>query len=328
MKNNLQSLLLTGVISSILTFGSAAALSEPAWTLPDNGIKVSVSEKQAYIKQGMADYVKGITRSTRAFYLPDGWKHEALNIDGTKAERIIRPSAGSDRVFLQLHGGGYILPLTKSYRNLGVKQAVLSDAKSVYLVDYRLSPKYTFPYALQDAFAVYQYILNSGVKPEDIVVFGDSAGGNLALALSLYLKEKSLPQPAMLILASPWASIESDLPSRTENAPKDLICGSSNPIMYHEVQNPGYPGKYPAGHPLLSPVNGDLEGLPPMLIQAGANEIFTDDCRKLFDRALADGVKATLTVYPNMSHDFALVDPELQESIESFREIKAFIENN
>ena len=311
-----------GVLSLSLLTGTTYAA--PAWQLPASGKTFSDDDKQAYVAERMTKLFSGEAKIT--FDVPDKWTYEKFLIDGVKVERLANPKQKkSARVVLQLHGGGYIWGLADSYRDIAVKQAVLCDAREVFLVDYRLAPENIYPAALDDAAQVYTELLNRGIDPKNIIVFGDSAGGNLALELSLYLKEKNLPQPAMLILLSPWATLETDLPSRTENADRDLILGKINPEMNSGVANPVYGGKIPLNDPRLSPIYADLKNLPPMLIQIGGYELFVDEGIELLKRATADGLDVTLTVYAGMSHDFALLLPELDDSIKSFAEIKNFV---
>ena len=225
---------------------------------------------------------------------------------------------------MQLHGGGYIGGLSDWYRDLAIKQAVLTEAREIFMADYRIAPEYLYPAALEDAAQIYQEILNRGVDAKNIIVFGDSAGGNLALELALYLKENNLPQPAMLILNSPWTTFETDLPSRTENAERDKVLGEINPYMNRSVANPQYGGEISWKDPRLSPIYADLKGLPPTLIQIGGYELFVDDGIELLKKATADELNVTLSVYQGMPHDFLLF-PELDESVKAFAEIKNFV---
>ena len=314
-----------GLLSLSLLFGSTATtLAAPAWKLPVSGKTFSDDAKQAYVADRMSKFFGGEIKTT--FNVPDKWTYEKLTINGVKVERIANPNRKkSARVFLQLHGGGYIGGLTDLYRELAVKQAVLTDAREVFMVDYRLAPENIYPAALDDAFSVYCELLNRGVDPKNLIVFGDSAGGNLALELSLRLKEKNLPQPALLILASPWTTFETTLPSRTDNADRDLILGVTNPRMYGEVRNPTYGGKISSNDPRLSPIYADLSGLPPTLIQVGGHELFLDEGIELLKKSAENELNVTLTVYSGMSHDFALLMPELDDSIKSFAEIKNFV---
>ena len=299
-----------------------------AWSLPKSGLRLREAALQTYVEKRMAAYVEqSPAAAKRAFVPPAGWSHAANLMAGTvPLERLVNPRGTSDRTVLQIHGGGFIIPLHNVYRARAVLQTTLVNAREAYMVHYRLAPEHPYPAGLDDVFSAYQYLLSKGKNPQDIIVFGDSAGGNLALALSLKLKEAGLPQPALLVLISPWTTMENDAPFRSKNAPKDLILGEGNANLFHEINYPTYvPGGMDAKDPRVSPVYGDLTGLPPMLIQAGGYELLVDDALQLAAKAASDGVQATLSIYPGMPHAFAMHLPELQESIDSYAEIRDWV---
>ena len=217
-----------GVLSLSLLTGTAFAA--PAWNLPAQGKIIADADKQAYIADYMDKFFRGEMKLK--FSAPDKWTYEKLTLNGVKVERLINPKQKkSSRVVLQLHGGGYVGRLSDWYRDFGVKQTVMTEAREIYMVNYRVAPEYIYPAALDDAANAYEELLNRGIDPKNIIVFGDSAGGNLALALALRLKEKNLPQPGVLILLSPRTTFENNLPSRSENADRDLILGKKNVKM-------------------------------------------------------------------------------------------------
>ncbi len=308
-----------------LTLLTGTSFAAPAWKLPAHGkIFASDDAKQAYVADKMTKIFRGEIKYN--FAVPDKWTYEKFSVNGFKVERLANPKQKkSSRVVLQLHGGGYIGGLSDWYRDLAVKQAVLCDAHEVYMLDYRLAPENVYPAALDDAAQFYAELLNRGVDPKNLIVFGDSAGGNLALELSIRLRDENLPQPATLILLSPWTTLDTNFPSRIENADRDLILGKINPEMNSGVANPVYGGQIPLNDPRLSPIYADLKNLPPMLIQIGGHELFVDEGIELLKKATVDGLNVTLTVYAGMSHDFALLLPELDDSIKSFAEIKNFV---
>ena len=327
----MRKIFLQALIAVFVLINFSATSAMPAWTLPNDGVKLDGKAKQRYIKSQM-DVIfhrkEGETHSFATFETPDGWNYEKFEVDGAKVELLENPAATTNRVVLQLHGGGYVLSLDNGYRNLGMVQGVLADAAQIYFVDYRTAPQYLYPAALEDAAKVYNEILRRGVNPKNIIVTGDSAGGNLALELSLYLKENNIAQPNCLVLISPWASANPNLPSRKYNATRDLILGKGTPLNQSVQKEIQYAKGMKLNDPRLSPIYADLKGLPPMLIQVGGYELFLDECIELAKKAAADNVKVTLTVYPEMSHDFALLLPELQESVDSFVEIRDFIKQN
>lgn len=313
-------------IAAALALHFTSVSAAPAWTMPDSGVQLRGADKQEYVAETVAAAYTP-QNPDNYFTAPDGWRYETFNLGEFNLEYLENPAGNPNRTILQLHGGGYVIALTNGHRNLAVKYGVLADAAKIYSVDYRIAPANTYPAALEDAVTAYEEILRYGTKPEEIIVTGDSAGGNLALALSLYLKEKNLPQPKMLILVSPWATVQNNLPSRKYNAPRDLVLGDGTPL-FDAVKKPAYPKGLRAKDPRVSPIYADLKDLPPMLIQVGGYELFLDECLELAKKAAADDVKATLTIYPEMSHDFALLLPNIQESLDSFREIRDFINQN
>lgn len=294
------------------------------------GIVLTGEAKQDYIREQMdALFYPSENAKAEEFTAPAGWTYEKFIIGDVPVERLAPPNPKSRRVFLQLHGGGYMGGLTDLYRALAVRQAEYTDAAEVYCVEYRLSPPYVYPAALEDAAAVYQGLLARGIAPEDIILFGDSAGGNLAVELAIHLRDESIPQPAVLILASPWADFEHKAgTSRTWNFDKDKALGKGTPLGAVIHFTPPYAGSLPLDDPRLSPIHADLSNLPPMLIQTGGYELFLTEDELLAKKAQADGTPVTFTVYPEMPHDFALVLPELAESFASLEEMQSFVDQH
>lgn len=310
------------VVLSIAVYAAAwaAPLAVPA---PEQAVALQGQEKQTYMQQELQRLFDP-AREHHSFVVPDGWTWTKEQVGTVPVERMTARVKQSDRVLLQLHGGGYVLGLSNMNRLLGLRQGELIQAASVYYADYRLAPQYTYPAALEDAVQVYQGLLEQGIAAEHIVVAGDSAGGNLAIALAVYARDHHLPQPGALILQSPWADFESTAASRTGNAEKDLILGTGKPLS-DEVVRPAYAGTMALSDPRLSLVHADLSGLAPMLIQAGGHEVFLTECQELAAKAAADGTEVTLTVYPQMPHDFALLLPDMRESVYSLLEIRDFV---
>ncbi len=313
-----------GMLSLSLLTGSVTTFAAPAWKLPVSGkVFASDADKQAYIADYMGKFLRKEIKYN--FAAPDKWTYEKFTVNGVKVERLINPKQKkSPRVVLQLHGGGYIGALSDWYRDFAVKQAVMTDAREVWMVDYRIAPEYIYPAALEDSVKVYEELIKR-FDSKNLIVFGDSAGGNLALALSLKLKEENLPQPGVLVLLSPRTTFENDMPSRINNVDRDFVLGKLNARMYAAMNNPVYAGDIPLNDPRLSPIYADLTGLPPMLIQVGGHELFLDEGIELLKKATADELNVTLTVYSGMSHVFSILLPELDDSIKSFAEIKSFV---
>ena len=319
------------IVVSALILNFSTVFAAAAWNFPQDSVKLEGTAKQNYIAEKMNALFHPAPNAKPAainFEVPDGWNYEKFELDGLPCEVLENPNTDTERVVLQLHGGGYVLPLRNGHRNLGIIQGVLADAKQVYMIDYRIAPQNTFPAAQEDAVKAYKEILNRGIAPENIIVIGDSAGGNLTLALSIYLKENNLPQPKLNILVSPWAAMTTNFPSRKYNETRDLVLGKGYSPLFEAIKKPAYAKGYKVKDPRLSPIYADLKNFPTMLIQSGGYELLLDECIELAKKAAADDVKVVLTVYPGMPHDFALMLPELQDSLDSFKEIQDFINQN
>lgn len=234
------------------------------------------------------------------------------------------------RVVYWIHGGGFFLPLLDAYRKLAAEMVQTHAGLAVVLSDYRVMPDHKYPSALDDAMEGYRAILAEGISPSDILVMGDSAGGNLGMALMLLLKEQGEPLPAGIVLMSPWLDMAGESPSLFSNAYRDPILG----YQKKETMRPDYP-PIPPNHvpdgldrkdPLVSPVYGDVTGFPPMLIQVGEREILLDDSRRMAEKAEKQGVHTVLEEYPGMVHCFQIIFPGwIPESGQARQSIDAYI---
>jgi monoterpene epsilon-lactone hydrolase len=237
----------------------------------------------------------------------------------TPAEWVRSERAEHDRVVLHLHGGGYVMCSPRTHR--GMAAALSRSARAQVVVpEYRLAPEHPFPAALQDAVAWYRHLLDQGVDPARLAVTGDSAGGGLAVALLLEAKDEGLPLPACYVGISPWTDLAGTGDSMTTMDGRD-------PWLRAALVPPAarsYAGEHPLDHPRVSPLYGDLAGLPPMLVHAGTEEILFDDGRRLVERARAAGVDASFGVFDGLWHVFHAF-PGLPETRRALREIGAYI---
>ena len=324
----------TGILSMLvcteLTMQAAfPTVAEASYDNPFTNIKYMTfkgDEERVYIdRKTTAFFNSGVMPVQEEYVTPKGWQREVLTINNIPVERFRREQSKSDRVVLFLHGGGYIGGLNNRYRDWGVNLADLADEAELLAVDYRIAPEYKHPAALEDALAAYEGILADGYDPEKMIVMGDSAGGNLAAALLVALRDKKLPMPKLAVLISPWTSFSSELPSRVRNYRKDMVLGEKNKRMTPAVLKSGYSQGTSVTDPYLSPVCADLTGLPKLLVTVGSDELLLDDALLFAGNAQRDGVDAELTIYKGMSHDWTLLMPELPETRQFFREITDFV---
>lgn len=207
----------------------------------------------------------------------------------------------SHSIIFYCHGGGYMTGSCLYAREMTMKLARHSGLR-VFCFDYRLAPESPYPAAVDDAFDAWNYILSCGYDAKDIIVGGDSAGGNLALVLTLLLREHEMELPKNLILFSPWTDMTS---SGASYHAKELI----DPVLtntYIQKAITCYLGDTPASSPYVSPLFADFRGFPPVYIQVGTNEILLDDSRSLYRQLLMHNIYAKLDIFEGMWHVFQM----------------------
>ncbi|CAL9668635.1 Monoterpene epsilon-lactone hydrolase [Streptomyces sp. enrichment culture] len=212
----------------------------------------------------------------------------------------LEPAAVSGRGrLLYLHGGGYVIGSPETHAGMVGELARRAGLRAMS-VDYRLAPEHPFPAAVDDGLAAYRELLAMGAGPQDLVMAGDSAGGGLTIATLLAAREAGLPQPAAVVVFSPWVDLTLAGGSIRSKEGVDPIFTAADIRAYADL----YVGTGDRAHPLASPVFADLTGLPPLLVQVGANEVLLDDAVRLAARAGADDVEVTLEVGPGLPHVF------------------------
>jgi len=228
-----------------------------------------------------------------------------------------------DNVMLYLHGGGFIAGSINSHKNLAAGIAKASKV-SALIIEYRLAPEHPFPAGLNDALTAYEWLLNHGFPSDKICLGGDSAGGGLALSLLLKIKEKKLPMPCAAALISPWTDLTCKNPSHREHQKKDPMINQH--MLFHASRL--YTGGKNLDHYLVSPANGDFEGLCPLLVQAGSLEVLMDDAVHLAEKAENAGVKVTLDIWPDMFHVWHFFSKFLVQGRAAVAEIGKFIQSH
>ena len=205
------------------------------------------------------------------------------------------------RVILYCHGGGY------TSGGLGFSKVLASKlcratGMDVLAFDYRLAPEDPFPAAIEDGQAAWDYLMRLGFGARDVILAGDSAGGNLSLVLCLRLREEGRLLPGAILLMSPWTDMTMTGESMLERAEIDPALTPE----YIRAVREAYAGGLDPAQPQLSPLYGDFRGFPPTLIQVGTHEILYSDAERLAERMRAAGVECRLEVWDNMWHDFQM----------------------
>lgn len=257
--------------------------------------------------------------AAKAGKLPEGIEVQRMDAAGMVAEWLIPAGADREKVVLYVHGGGYVSGSCSDHRSVVAKLARYSGISHL-LYEYRLAPEHPFPAALEDSVAVYRWLLDSGFRPENIVMAGESAGGGLCLATLLALKERNLPMPVAGVAISPWTDLTCSGESyRTKNKV------SPAPLNSWTVFSRHYAGSHDPSDPLISPLFGDLKGLPPLFINSAVDDELFDDGEQFSLRAKEAGVDVQFRPGEGMIHCYPLLAPMFPEAEVAMLEIAGFI---
>jgi len=252
--------------------------------------------------------------------LPTDTRVEAVIASGVPGEWVSALGAAADRVILCLHGGGYTMGSSKATHGIAAFLSAASGCR-VLCIDYRLAPEHPFPAALEDTIAAYRWLLEQGISHSRIIVVGFSAGGGLALSSLVSLRDAHIALPAGAVLISPWT----DLAGTGESV---MTRAEADPWLTDEM-NRFHAALYANGndlrHPLISPLYADMQGLPPLLLHVGSDEIMLDDSRRVAERAKAAGVEVTLEVWEGLWHVFHAFAYRLAEGKQAIDKIGQFI---
>ena len=254
---------------------------------------------------------------------PDDVRQSPTTIGGVGAIEVTVPGADADDVILYFHGGVYVIGSAATSVPLVAELARRTGARVITL-DYRLAPEHPFPAAVDDAQDAYQGILEQGVDPGQIALAGESAGGGLAVATLLALRDAGTPLPSCAFSMSPYADLTL---SGDSIATRQAVDRTLTPEGLR-LRIPDYVAGADAADPLISPVFADLTGLPPLLIQVGSNEILLSDALRLAERAAMADVTVTLDVTDGVPHVFQAFAATLDEADTALVRASAFLRNN
>lgn len=254
------------------------------------------------------------------FQRPPDVRYEPIDAGGVPAEWTIAPDADPDRALVYFHGGSYAAGGIGSHRALCTQLARASRLR-VLSVEYRLAPEHPHPAAVEDACAALRFAWKSGFAPSQVGVAGDSAGGGLALAALVTLRDAGDPLPAAVALLSPWTDLT--LSGASFHGKADV-----DPMIVPAVlaiARDRYVAGQAADAPTISPLFADLAGLPPMLVQVGTDECLLDDSTRLADRASDAGTDVVLEVWDDMIHVWQAFFSMLPEGRAAIDAIAAFL---
>ena len=254
---------------------------------------------------------------------PETVQSELIQIGGVEVLQQQLSQDPSKTSIIYCHGGGYVLGSSSTHAALTGHLADRTGA-SVYSVDYRLAPENPWPAAIEDVCKVYKTLIGSLPPGNQVFLAGDSAGGGLVLAATQAAKRQGMPMPAGLILLSPWCDLSNSGWSHDVLADRDYVC--SAPLL--SVCAAYYTGGIDPADGAKSALFGDFDGLPPMLIHVGSEEILLSDSTRLAARAGAAGIPIDLKIWPLMPHVFPLFVGHLDEATKAIAQISQWIENH
>ena len=261
-----------------------------------------------------------LTAGVRRTNVVKSMRFEKVSAGGVPSEWFIPPGdSPSDRALIYLHGGGYSVGSIDSHRDLVSRLSIASGVRAL-VPDYRLAPEHKFPAQLTDARAAYRWLLDSGIAPKKIVIAGESAGGGLTLSTLVETRDKGEPLPAAAVLLSPWLDLEAESASMKENAPFDYV---SHKVLRAYATR--FVREEQMRHPLAAPIHANLEGLPPLLVQAGEAETLVDDSTRIATLAREAGVDVTLDIEADMIHAWHVLAPRFPDAQRAIDRIGAFV---
>ena len=270
---------------------------------------------QAHMPLSLAHWV--LKQAMLRVRLEPGERREAISADGVKCEWIIPQNSPKDRVLLYLHGGGFVFGLTPQHLQMVAYLARKMGTRAL-MVDYRLAPEHPFPAALDDCVSAYRWLLKQGISAYNVVVAGDSAGGNLTITSVMKLRDSGDPLPVAMACLSPVGDF---------SAKDNLTVGFKDPLLPLKAvkfYNQSYVGHSDPRDPLISPVFGDWHRLPPVLVHAGEDETLRADAVRITEMAKSAGVDAQVKIYPRMWHVWQLY-LNLPQAIQSLDSIAVFL---
>lgn len=245
---------------------------------------------------------------------PRGVDYIEVDAGGIPAMWINPKGAAEDRVIFYAHGGGFVAGSIYTHRKLVGHLAKASGCRAL-LFDYAYAHQQKYPSQLNTSLSAYRWLLGQGVRPEHVAMAADSCGAILMLGTLQRARDQGLALPRASLCISGWLDLTLSGESYDTNREKD--------VFFNRDANGWLVGNFLGADadrrdPLASPLFADLRGLPPMYLQAGADETLVDDSRMFAERAKRAGVEVRLDVFPEMLHSFQMMAglaPEADEAI-------------
>lgn len=297
-------------------------LLRPEQEVSFGGILARELTRRAISRSGR-DVLYGIPprKEEAPWQAPKGCQYECVALPHATLEILTPADAPPGKLIYQIHGGGYVEALTNARRNVGARYAKLCGC-AVAMLDYRIAPEYTYPTALTDARDGWNELLRQDYRPEDIVLAGDSAGGNLLLALTMQLRDAGHPLPCAILAMAPLGDFGARGASHQFNLYRDAVLGKSEnylPLTEEALPQFVYAGSADVDDPYLSPVCGSFQGFPPILLQTGTHDLLLSDTLSIARSARQAGCAVEVVLSSGMVHAFQFGPAFIRECREAWK---------
>ena len=272
-------------------------------------------------ERGVVDF-KSLYTSTLSpnYKYPRSILKEDLDLEGLKVECIQRKGAHPTYALIQLHGGAYVMDFNDTYRVVAKKYLKISKDLKIFSPIYSLAPRHPFPQALNETVRLYQYLLKQGFSHDHIFIAGDSAGGGLSIAATLYFRDHDIPLPKALIVMSPWTNLAMNGKSHEENKHVDPLFGEGTKPLNISA----YVRRNDVTNPYISPKYGDFTRFTDMLMFVGGDELIESDTLDVAEAA-KDNNEVIVHDFLGMFHVFPLAFNKIHSSRTAWKIIKQYI---
>lgn len=268
------------------------------------------------------DEIRNSMQNIPANGIPAGIKNDRQDFGGVPCEVFRNIERQKNPVILYFHGGGFCMGIYHANREFVARLSKISGM-DIYMPDYSLAPEHPFPAALNDAIAAYKGLLDAGYNAGDIIVIGDSSGSALAVSTLLMLRQGGFAMPCAMAFLTPVFDLAGASESFQANAAKDPF-QLADPLGIAKL----YIGENDPASPMLSPLYGDLRGLPPMLLHVAEYDVFAGDAERFAKKAADTGISVEYKVWPGMWHIFHMQAPLVPEAGRALKEVSKFLERS
>ena len=281
---------------------------------------IEAKRKNPYTENKTVDQLRKETEIAGSLIpLPKNIKYKRVVAGNINAEWITCGAVDENKIFMFMHGGGYYRGSVAATRATVARISAEAKVKCLS-IEYRLAPEYPFPAAIDDTYSAYEWLINEGICPKQIIVSGQSAGGGLCLALLLKIKENNISQPLGAVVLSPWTDLSQSGKTMIINKNIDPVISKQYLDRFAKLY---FPDLNNMSH-LASPIIGDLSGLPNMLIQVGSAETMLDNSTRFYEKAKKANVNVKLEIWENMFHGWHSNAHILKEAENAIKKIGEF----